>query len=88
MKRQIARWMRRTADRIDHEGAPKAMPLSFTIEPGRGIVVHRSHGVPAGPGCPLWALNDDDYQRAHTEQVDLHAWIDTDTGQWRGVARP
>jgi hypothetical protein len=91
VKRRLARWLRRTADRIDHAGAPKALDTaSFTFEPGRGMVFHTVwQYYPNGlPGCPLWFYGDEDYQRAHAEVVDRSAWIDTNTGQWRGVARP
>jgi hypothetical protein len=86
----LARALRRFADRIDRDGAPKAIGLSFTFEPGRGVVVHGQAGIHriGQPGCPLYYLNDQDYLRAHAEQVDQHAWIDPSTGQWMGVAKP
>jgi hypothetical protein len=95
VKRLLARWLRRYADRIDYEGAPHAAGFSFTVEPGRGIVVHghssiRGRLVPSGqelPGCPVYSLGTDSWLRAHAEQIDRTAYIDPDTGQWRGVAR-
>lgn len=63
MKKRVAGWMRRWADRLDHYGAPKAMStLSFTFERGRGLVTRSD-----GRGCPLWYYGDHDYERAHTE---------------------
>ena len=62
IKRRLADWMRDTADRIDHEGAPKLMGWSFTFERGEGI---RFRGD--GHGCPLAYLGDGDYERAHAE---------------------
>lgn len=86
MKRRLARWLRRTADRIHPASGPQRLVASFTIEPCRGITFWGPE-LPR-PGCPLWFYGDEDYQRAHTEVVDRSAWIDTNTGQWRGVARP
>lgn len=56
----LARLLRRIADRLDHRGAPKATHLSFTFEPGRGLVVNED-----GRGCRLWYLGDDEYAKAH-----------------------
>jgi hypothetical protein len=90
MKRWLARRLRDFADRIDRAGAPKATGFSFTFEPGRGAVVHGTSGIHrvGQPGCPLYYLNDQDWLRAHSEQVDQRAWIDPNTGQWMGVAKP
>lgn len=55
--------LRRYADRIDHEHAPRyASPYSFTFERKRGIVLRDD-----GRGCPLAYLDGGDYERAHTE---------------------
>jgi hypothetical protein len=91
VKRRLARWMRRTADRIDRAGAPKASSMTFTFENRRGIVVH---GLDDGParGCRLWYLNDAEYEKAWTEAVDppelrVH-WASATASRWKGVARP
>lgn len=62
---RIARLMRRWADRIDREHAPRATGYSFTFEPRRGVVFND-----AGRGCPVWYLSDDDYAKAHAEAVN------------------
>lgn len=65
-RERIGWWLRRVADRIDYTHAPKALRASFTFERGRGIVFHED----GGRGCPLWYLQDSDYERAHTEAID------------------
>lgn len=84
MKRRLAEWMRKWADRIDWPGAPKATHLTFTFEAGKGIVIHGLNGEPepiAPPGCRLWYLNDADYEKAHTEAIDPpSSRIDWSTG--------
>jgi hypothetical protein len=55
----IADRLRFLADRIDHAGAPKAMPVRFTLEDRIGIVFRDD-----GHGCRLWYYGDADYQRA------------------------
>ena len=67
--RWIAKRMRTTADRIDHEGAPKIIHWSFTFETGEGI-----HFRDDGKGCPLAYLGDADYERAHDE-ADTAAYV-------------
>lgn len=62
MKRWVAERLRRLADRIDYEGAPKCMSWSFTIEQREGIRFRQD-----GRGCPLWYLGNADYERAHDE---------------------
>lgn len=64
MKR-LAAVLRRVADRIDRQGAPKAMSYSFTFERNRGIVFNSEHR-----GCRLWYLGDADYERAHSEALN------------------
>jgi hypothetical protein len=59
---RLAAFLRRTADRIDHAGAPKLTGWSFTFEQHRGAVLRRD-----GRGCPLAYLGDRDYSRAHDE---------------------
>ncbi len=58
----LAFWLRRIADRIDYEGAPKMMGMSFTFEQREGIRFRRD-----GRGCPLAYLGSADYARAHEE---------------------
>lgn len=68
MKRRIAQWMRKWADRLDHHGAPKLIGWTFTFERGEGIVFHdRPISWPRPKGCRLAYLGDDEYERAHTE---------------------
>jgi hypothetical protein len=59
---RIAEWMRRTADRIDHEGAPKLTHWSWTFEEYEDIRFRED-----GKGCPVAYLGDSDYERAHAE---------------------
>jgi hypothetical protein len=62
IKTRLATLLRRTADRIDHHGAPKIMHWSFTFELGEGIRFRED-----GKGCRLAFLGDDEYERAHSE---------------------
>jgi hypothetical protein len=62
--------MRRWADRLDDDGAPRRMGFSFTFEEGVGICFRDDDR-----GCPMWYLGRDDYERAFTE---------TGTGNWLG----
>jgi hypothetical protein len=55
--------MRKWADRMDYDGAPKRMTgCSFTFEPFEGIRFRDDRR-----GCPLWYLGDSDYGRAFSE---------------------
>lgn len=63
MRARLGWWLRRLADHIDYPHAPKAIGHSFTFEDGKGIVFHEGRDR----GCPLWYLQDSDYERAHTE---------------------
>lgn len=56
--------MRRAADRLDPNGAPRRTHLGFTFEPGRGLVVNDK-----SQGCPLWYYGMDSYERAHAESA-------------------
>ncbi len=62
LKRWAADCLRRIADRLDWEGAPKIMRWSFTFEDHIGIRFRED-----GRGCPLAYLGDTDYDRAFTE---------------------
>lgn len=53
--------LRRIADRIDHQNAPRITNWSFTFEDGEGIRFRED-----GKGCPV-AYFAEDYERAHTE---------------------
>lgn len=67
MKR-LAHWMRRIADRIDYDGAPKYMSWSFTFEHGEGIRFRAD-----GRGCRLAYLGGrEEYARAHDEANSRH----------------
>lgn len=55
-------FLRRIADRIDREGAPKGTGFSFTFERGEGIRFRED-----GRGCRVWCLGDEEYERAHSE---------------------
>jgi hypothetical protein len=57
----LAGFYRRMADRVDPAGAPRTSTLSFTIEPGIGIVVRDD-----GRGCRLgWPGGT--FDRAHAD---------------------
>ena len=60
--KHLARWLRRAADAIDYEGAPRPTHWSFTIEPGEGIRFRED-----GRGCPLWYRGNGDYLKAWDE---------------------
>jgi hypothetical protein len=69
---RIAEWMRRTAGRLDHAGAPKRTSSSFTFEEREGTRLRED-----GRGCPLYYFGNADYERAHTEAdrpVSLADW--------------
>lgn len=67
MRVKLGWWLRRLADRIDYPHAPKAIGYSFTFEHGRGIVFHNN--ALGRIGCPIWYLQDSDYERAHDEAI-------------------
>lgn len=62
MRSRIGHWMRKWADRIDHEHAPRWMGYSFTIETGKGFVFHEGR-----KGCRLWYLGHAEHELAHTQ---------------------
>lgn len=76
MKR-LACWLRRLADRIDYDGAPKIMSYSFTFEHKQGIRFRDD-----GRGCPLAYLGSADYDRAHEEADSPGVRVD-----WAALAR-
>jgi hypothetical protein len=62
----VARCLRRLADRISHDTGPRRLAAYFTIEPGRGSVIHETEYIqirPPAPGCPLYFM-EEDYHRA------------------------
>lgn len=65
MIRWAADLLRRVADRLDRDGAPKRSMASFTFERNIGIRLRDD-----GRGCPLWHLRDADYMRAYLEADD------------------
>lgn len=64
----MGRLLRRWADHIDPQHAPRKSGYSYTVEGGwvhnnpNGIAVHVD-----GTGCPFWIMSDDDRERAYTE---------------------
>ena len=66
IRKGIADWMRKWADRIDDDGAPRRMSYSFTFQLHEGIRFHDD-----GRGCPLWRIGEEDYKRA---------WLEADRG--------
>lgn len=77
----IAERLRRTADRIDHEGAPKITHRTFTFEQGEGIRFRED-----GRGCHVAYLGDAEYGKAH-DQADNPApridWAALDSSRRR-----
>lgn len=70
MRRRLAEWLRKWADRIDDTSGPRLMgPYSFTIEDHRGTVIRQD-----GRGCPLWYMNED-YALAHDEADTEHTVV-------------
>lgn len=67
----LAGLLRRWADRISPETAPRAIGWSFTFEDREGIRFRDDRR-----GCPLWYLGDDDCERAHTEADTRHVRVD------------
>lgn len=66
---KIGRMLRSAADVLDARGAPRAFPAHFNFVAGEGLVITQTDGVPVSPpapGCPLWYLGEDDYERAFT----------------------
>lgn len=62
--RRLGGTLRKWADRIDRDGAPKRTGWSFTFEERLGAVFNDR-----GRGCPIWYWGDRDYQRAHDETI-------------------
>jgi hypothetical protein len=83
--RGIPGLLRRIADRLDPDNAPRALSGSaFTFET-TGMRLRSD-----GRGCPLWYIGEDDYQRAHTEADTRHVRIDWQhgTADWVGGDGP
>lgn len=70
--------LRRIADRIAPETAPRYMSYSFTFENREGIRFRDD-----GRGCPLWYLGEADYARAHAEADTDHPIVDWVNGTAR-----
>ena len=62
VRSRIGHFLRRWADRIDSEGAPRLMSYSFTYETGEGIRFRQDKR-----GCRLAYLGNGEYEKAHTE---------------------
>lgn len=75
VRRYIGEKLRRFADRIDDDGAPRFPGLTFTFETGKGLVVHDPDEYPRR-GCELWYLGRREWDKAFTE---------ADT-PWRGTS--
>jgi hypothetical protein len=75
MKR-LAEWMRKWADRMDPDGAPRYIGFSYTFERYRGIVFRED-----GRGCRLWYLGEKDHDRAWADSGNLpeKAWLHVET---------
>lgn len=91
MRRRIGEWLRRLADRIDWVGAPRWSGMTFTFEAEQGVVVHKgvllaSKGI-SQPGCPLWYLGEDEYQKAYTEAANPGLWVNWQTGEVMGARK-
>lgn len=63
---RIGAALRRYADRIDHQGAPRAIGWSFTFERGRGLVWHHDRTT----GCPVWVYGMADYDKAYRDEEE------------------
>jgi hypothetical protein len=72
---RVGAWLRKWADRIDDDHAPRRSGISFTFEEGRGIVTNQE-----ARGCPLWYLSSADYERAHDEAETEHVVV-----MWRNI---
>ena len=68
MRARVGWWLRRLADRVDYRHAPKGTHWTFTFELHEGIRFRED-----GRGCRLWYLDDDEYERAHTESDSAKA---------------
>lgn len=55
LKRRLAWWLRNLGDRIDPTSGPRAIGRSFTIESGRGFMLHHDGRI----GCQLWYMAED-----------------------------
>lgn len=77
IRTRIGRLLRKYADRVDPDGAPRMMGASFTFERGRGLVWNEDRR-----GCPVAYLGVTDYERAHTEALDPAPRVD-----WKALAR-
>ena len=73
--RRTGHWLRRLADRIDRQGAPKLTHWTFTFERGRGLVWRED-----GRGCRVAYLGDDEYEKAHS-----HADVPGPRVNWKAL---
>ncbi|WP_225726642.1 MULTISPECIES: hypothetical protein [unclassified Nocardia] len=64
MNHVVGQWLRQLADRLDHDGAPKSLGWTFTIEPA-GPTLH----LDGRRGCPLLIPDNASYGRAHRDAL-------------------
>jgi hypothetical protein len=74
-RQRLARRLSFLADRIDPDGAPRALGWAFTRE-DRGGLVWRDGRT---QGCPVWHLGKEDYDRAFTEADRKAIRVDWET---------
>ena len=72
VKKKLANWLRKHADRLDWDGAPKCTSWYFTQEDGWGTVFNQDR-----LGCPLYYYGQEDYALAHTDAGRRPAPSDT-----------
>lgn len=72
---RVGAFLRKYADRLDPDGAPRAIGWSFTFELHEGIRFRQD-----GRGCSLWYLGQiGDEDKAYTESDTRPPWIDWGT---------
>ena len=74
-RERFAMWLRKMADRIGPNGAPRITNYSFTYEKGEGIRFRDD-----GRGCTVVYYGHDEYARSHTE-ADNTIWPEMSTGE-------
>lgn len=64
---RFANWLMlvayRVVEKIDRRAVPKRTGFSFKFEQGVGVVFNDGFGA-GEDGCPIWYLNDADYDKA------------------------
>jgi len=65
--KRLGKFLRRLADQIDHDNAPRAVGWSFRFEEGKGIVWQDDPiGNQPPKGCRVWYFPKD-YPLAHND---------------------